>query len=257
MNRSSLIARISSGAAMKVQYFGNVNDYGKFVLLRLLSEVGKFEIGVCWMLTKADSSGNYGNRSYLRQPDRWRSYAPSVFDALATVPPKPTIEDLRRVEDEALIPRATFFNEDMLEGLAKREAYQQACMKAFEARDLTFFDPDQGLELKSTAKGDNGSDKYAYLDEIAEHYQAGRSILLYQHFQHVSREPFIRDTAHRLRSTLAGSTIWSFKAPHVVFLLAARADHVARAKKVTASLHQGGCVPRLFKSAQAILGNHR
>jgi hypothetical protein len=35
---------------MKVQYFGDVNDYRKFALLRLLASKGGFKIGVCWML---------------------------------------------------------------------------------------------------------------------------------------------------------------------------------------------------------------
>ena len=39
---------------MKVQYFGDVNDYRKYVLLRLLAKSGEFKIGVCWMLTPAD-----------------------------------------------------------------------------------------------------------------------------------------------------------------------------------------------------------
>ena len=62
--------------AMKVQYFGDVNDYRKFALLRALSEVGEFRIGVCWMLTEADSTG-YGDKRELfeaaRQVARLRS----------------------------------------------------------------------------------------------------------------------------------------------------------------------------------------
>ena len=49
-------------AAVKVQYLGDVNDYRKFALLRLLSEVGRFKIGVCWMLTEPDGSGQGAKR---------------------------------------------------------------------------------------------------------------------------------------------------------------------------------------------------
>jgi hypothetical protein len=125
-------------------------------------------------------------------------------------------------------------------------------MKAFKTCELTFFDPDNGLEVKSTAKGRKRSSKYAHLDEIADHYVAGRSILLYQHFPHVSRDDFIKATASRLRSNLAGSTIWSFKAPHVVFLLATRRNHVGRAEKAASDLHGRGCVPGLFGHVQAV-----
>ena len=67
---------------MKVQYFGDVNDYRKFALLRLLSEAGGFRIGVCWMLTEADGSGHGAKRGYLDQPEIWRRYDPPLFDAL-------------------------------------------------------------------------------------------------------------------------------------------------------------------------------
>jgi hypothetical protein len=62
-----LAPRGDSGAAVKVQYFGDVNDYRKFTLLRLLSDVGGFKISVCWMLTEPDDSKEGGNRKYLEQ----------------------------------------------------------------------------------------------------------------------------------------------------------------------------------------------
>ena len=36
---------------MKDKYFGDVNDYKKYILLRLLSKNGKLKVMVCWMLT--------------------------------------------------------------------------------------------------------------------------------------------------------------------------------------------------------------
>ena len=57
---------------MKVQYFGDVNDYRKFALLRLLAD--KFKIGVCWMLTEADGSGR--GQGWL--PQATGSLAPNV-----------------------------------------------------------------------------------------------------------------------------------------------------------------------------------
>jgi hypothetical protein len=50
-------------------------------------------------------------RSYLKQPEKWRSFDAAIFDALACVPDPPSTSDLRRVEAEVLIPDATFFNE--------------------------------------------------------------------------------------------------------------------------------------------------
>ena len=55
----------------------------------------------------------------MRQPDKWRGYDPALFDALALAPATPTIEDFLRVENEALIPSAIFFNEFTSDGLER------------------------------------------------------------------------------------------------------------------------------------------
>jgi hypothetical protein len=96
---------------MKVQYFGDVNDYREYALLRLLAKSGGFKIGACWMLTPADQRRDGGQRSYIQLPAEWRTFDPSLFDLLATVTPKPELTDLQRIESEGLIPGAIFFNE--------------------------------------------------------------------------------------------------------------------------------------------------
>ena len=39
---------------MKDQYFGDVNDFRKYGLLRLLTLQDGLRLGVCWMLTAPD-----------------------------------------------------------------------------------------------------------------------------------------------------------------------------------------------------------
>ncbi len=58
---------------MKNQYFGDVNDYRKYGLLRALQGDGAGGLLVAWMLTPDDGSGDGGLRSYLAGPRRWRS----------------------------------------------------------------------------------------------------------------------------------------------------------------------------------------
>ena len=191
---------------MNVQYFGNVNDYWKLTLLRHLSEVGKFKIGVCWMLTEPDESEQGGNREYLEQPHKWRGYDPALFDALEKAPSSPHLSDLQRIETEEIVPRATFFNEFVPNSPTERDSMRTRCMVAFADRELVFFDPDVGLEVKS-AKGRRRS-KYVLLDEVAGHYAAGRSVLVYQHLGHnLPRKAFAEEKARKLRSVLSGASL--------------------------------------------------
>ena len=242
---------------MKVQYFGDVKDYRKFALLRALSEVGQFKAGVSWMLTEADESGHGDHRSYLKRPDKWRGYDPVLFDALTSVPSAPTISDLHRIEKEGLIGGATFFDDFALDALQERDAYHARCMTTLNACDLAFFDPDNGLEVKSVAKGRKGSSKYAYLDELADHYRTGRSCLIYQHFpRHVTREHLIITAAARLRHQATEASIWSFVTPHVVFLLAARPEHEERVVKGAAVLAERQWLPEFFTAVRKIEANY-
>jgi hypothetical protein len=197
---------------VKVQYFGNVNDYWKLTLLRHLSEVGKFKIGVCWMLTEPDESEQGGNRDYLEQPHKWRGYDPALFDALEKAPSSPHLSDLQRIETEGIVPGATFFNEFVPNSPTERDSMHTRCMVAFADRELVFLDPDVGLEVKS-AKGRRRS-KYVLLDEVADHYAAGRSVLVYQHLGHnLPRKAFAEEKARKLRSVLSAASLSSSTRP--------------------------------------------
>jgi hypothetical protein len=100
------------------------------------------------------------------------------------------------------------------------------CMDAFADRDLVFFDPDNGLEVKS-ATGRKRS-KYVLLDEVADHYGAGRLVLFYQHLgKSLPAKAFVEEKAAKLRAVLACASMSAFDTPHVVFLLAAGTEHAS------------------------------
>jgi hypothetical protein len=230
---------------VKVQYFGDINDYRKFALLRLLAEVGGFKIGVCWMLTEADGSGHGAKRDYLKQPEVWRAHDPALFDALAKAPASPQLSDLQRIEADGIVPGATFFNEFVPDTRSERDSCHSCCMAAFADRDLVFFDPDNGLEVKS-ATGKKRS-KYVLLDEVAHHYGAGRSVLVYQHHgKTLPRKAFVDEKASKLRAVLSDASVSAFDTPHVVFLLAARPEPAKRVCAAAAELQRDGSPLKSF-----------
>ena len=72
---------MSSSPGMKNQYFGDINDYRKYGLLRLLAGAG-LSVGVCWLLTPNDGGVDGERRSYLLKPGRWRKHNPNLYDLL-------------------------------------------------------------------------------------------------------------------------------------------------------------------------------
>ncbi len=213
---------------MKLQYLGDVSDYRKFALLRLLARAGGFKIGVCWMLTGADARSDGNRRAYLQQPAKWRAFDAELFDRLADVPNSPDLGDLGRIEVDGTIMNATFFNDETPDDRAGRETSHRACMTKFIGCDLAFFDPDNGLDVLSCRRGWKNSSKYAFVDELADHYAAGRSVLVYQHFPRQLRPAFLVNVCRRLSDALPGAALWVFETAHVAFVLAARPEHVGR-----------------------------
>jgi hypothetical protein len=91
--------------------------------------------------------------------------------------------------------------------------------------DLIFFDPDNGLNVKSVKYGNRRSSKYLYRHEVEQFFKLGNSLLIYQHFPHVKREPFIAGLAGELMSLVSTTVVMTFQTSNVVFFLLSQPRH--------------------------------
>ncbi len=210
---------------MKNQYFGDVNDYRKYGLLRALANDGKLKIGVCWMLTVDDSPTDGKFVDYLEKAGgHWEDYDPALFKMLKQV----VYDDKNRHVDrpivDKLIPGAKFYPELLSDKADLRGAYFSKLSQDFADVDLIFFDPDNGL-AGSIARGRLNSSKYLYKDEVKAAYNEGHSLLIYQHFPRENRETFIKRVANDLHAQADLSKIYVFRTSHVAFFLVAAPKH--------------------------------
>lgn len=233
---------------MKEQYVGDINDYRKYALLRLLSRSG-LRLGVCWMLTPNDERSDGNKLSYLDQPKQER-HDPELFALLRRVRDEPDARRLVLIEGSEILPRVVFVNTSVPEPLFERQLWFKQAGAALAETDLIFFDPDNGVEIGSLAKGRRNSSKYVYRDELAATYRAGHSLLVYQHFQRKERESFIRDVADDLQRIAGGAEIWAIRTSHVVFMLAIQPRH--RATLSAAAHHVREAADPSFLNAQLI-----
>ena len=67
---------------MKNQYFGDINDYRKYGLIRLLADSGVIRTGICWMLTPDDTSTDGRFTKYLDEPEEYKKFDPDLYDFL-------------------------------------------------------------------------------------------------------------------------------------------------------------------------------
>ena len=176
---------------MKNQYEGDINDYLKYSLIAALARASPdTSVLVCWMLTE-DDGGRDGNlRSYLDKPGRFRAFDSTIFDGLKHLVAN-GLRHVEQIESAQLVAGARYFSTPLVDDRGARDAYFDAFWKMASQHRLLFFDPDNGLEVRSKPKGRKNSAKYLYWDELALALDEGRSVVIYQHFPRVKRKSYL------------------------------------------------------------------
>ena len=195
---------------MKNQYFGDINDYRKYGLLRTLAGGGKLRTTICWMLTPDDQRTDGLLISYLEDPAQWRHFDPELFDILKSCISQPNNRSVDWAEANQVIPAANYYSKILPSQKNERQQYFNELWEVATGQDLVFFDPDNGIEVKSVPPGTKHSNKYIYWNELADAFARGHSILVYQHFIRLKREIFIRqkiDHIYRENASFAGAGI--------------------------------------------------
>ena len=212
---------------MKNQYFGDVNDYRKYGLLRALTGPGELSACVCWMLTPDDGRTDGRFTEYLSQPEKWRRFDPDLFDKLGQTVVVKGERDVRYAGEKNLLPAARYYDPLLPDDRAGRSRFFVRFWEATGDCDLVFFDPDNGMEVKSKPYGSKDSSKYLYWHELSAASSKGFSILVYQHFRREKREAFVRRMAQEMMEKTGVVTVTSFSTAHVVFFLLPLASQVA------------------------------
>jgi hypothetical protein len=210
---------------VKDQYFGDVNDYRKYGLLRCLLSGGNLSLLVAWMLTPDDGGDDGKRRSYLHQPEEWKRYDRQLFDRLVEALRPPATPQVSLIEGSGLLPNSRFYREVVADGRSERDIWTRGLIESAVGADLVFVDPDNGIEIPSRPVGRKGSSKYVTWSEIGQLWQIGCSILIYQHFPHRPREAFAESMASELQRRTASRYVEAIRTTHVLFLLVSQPKH--------------------------------
>ena len=164
---------------MQDEYFGDINDYRKYGLLRCLDEV-ELRVGVCWMYTPPDNSGQGQRIAYLNEPNKYRFRDADLFDFLKdrVRTQRRAVRELEEASD-TLFPRATFFSESLPEEAVERDTYMRRALRALDKADVLFFDPNIGLETPSVRYGRARSSDYLYWSEVERAAREQASIVIF------------------------------------------------------------------------------
>lgn len=173
---------------MKDQYFGDIGDYGKYLLLRHLANSG-VRIGINWYLTRGDNTNDGGMIGYLdNKENELRHLDANLFDSLKEMVLINNQRDVVASEKSSLIDRAIYYHQlldisgfkNSDEKKSFRISWHENALKELSDAELIYFDPDNGISDHAVS-GKKDSVKYMLTSEAADYYRAGHNLIYYCH----------------------------------------------------------------------------
>ncbi len=123
------------------------------------------------MLTPDDKRKDGEFTDYLNNPEKWKKYNPLLFNFIKHSLNNNKSRCVSQAERGGIIQNCLFFSKQLLDDSGKRQQYFSEMGEYFDGVDLIFFDPDNGLEIKSKKNGHKYSSKFLYWDELATSYK--------------------------------------------------------------------------------------
>ncbi len=210
---------------MQNRWFGDKNDYLKYSIIRHIRFYGGLDVAINWMLTPNAGKPDPGKTRYLNNRDL-RHFDPDVFDYLAEVINSRNVRDVAAMEVGGPIEGGRFFSEAVPDDKSERPEFLQRFLDSAGDVGLLFFDPDTGIETRTTPSG-AAHKKFILLSELREAFQSGHSVLIYQHLARLVRDRafHLREHVDDVAEALETDHVIPFRAEEVGFVLVTQPKH--------------------------------
>jgi hypothetical protein len=220
---------------LKDQYFGDINDYRKYGLLRCFTSAG-FRLGVCWMKTSRDWTRQGERTKYLDDAPRWRDRDAALFDLL-----RGCVRNGRRrlteLPPSGLLEGAAFFEDLLPDDATGRAEYFSRAERSLGEANLVLFDPDTGFEVRSKPFGRKGSSGYLYWRELEAAAAKGASLVVFQHWNLMeTHAALVARLLAETRRRLPAAGVFAIRSSFVLFVAVAQSCHRERFRQALEEL---------------------
>jgi hypothetical protein len=208
------------GIPLQDKYTGDIGDFGKYILLNELSRLGGNSIilGVNWYYVNKPekNSGDGRHIDYLNSQIPKNKFfdvcAPKLYMQL-----KEIVENHKRniteIEKGLILPGETLFYSIPLpfsshspsQRSQDRENWFLNSLQSLDCTEVVFLDPDNGIQTSNLQKSQAQAVKYTFVDEILKYYQAGKSVVVYQHRDRSAKEKY--NAKFKLLSAAVGCNV--------------------------------------------------
>jgi hypothetical protein len=174
-----------------------VGDFSKYGILRVLFQNNPLQLGVNWCQVERDEPYKDGKHiTYLNligtKSDLEKQFKPCDEELYRKLQQLVDCKyrKIEAVEKNQVLGKETVYYRGEL-GVINRKGLHKDGLEALEKADVVFFDPDNGLEVKAYPKTRNNHVKYIYYDELADYYNRGQSLIVYQHKDRTPPEEYL------------------------------------------------------------------
>ena len=164
---------------MQDDYVGDIGDYGKYGLLRAITDRG-ISLGINWYRVIPERRGKQADgkyTEYLTEPRKYRRYAPELFDTLYQIVNESGGRRIERVESSGIV-HGVFYHQVISK---ERELWHSSALEQLDAAEMVFLDPDNGLETERMYQSGKTTQKHVRWAELKDYYDRGQNVILYQH----------------------------------------------------------------------------
>jgi len=173
---------------MKDKYTGDIGDFAKIILLNELASLKDITLGINWYYNnrvysyeKNQEDGKY--IQYLMNDKKGlKKYEPDLYQNLLEIVQR----DERKIKNLfGLIHTDTNYHfDDEVPNKSNRAQWIEDSLHKLSPTNLIFLDPDNGISYNDT----NGNAKHVLQSEIEQIFEAGKSVVIYNHSDRQRRE---------------------------------------------------------------------
>lgn len=169
---------------MQNRYTGDIGDYGKLGLLRVLQNEG-LSIGVNWYLVPDETHNGDGRHIQYLTNETIGQCDMTLWTELNHIVGSGE-RAVSALQKDSILKAAFYsepldFTDESRTGRAeKRKAWHHAALNHLRGTDIVFVDPDNGI-LVPSAEGTRKENKFVRTEELEAYYRGGSSVIYYQH----------------------------------------------------------------------------
>lgn len=173
---------------MKDKYTGDIGDFAKIILLNELASIKEVTLGINWYynnrLYSYEKTQEDGKHIHYLMDDKkgLKKYAPDLYQNLLEI----VHRNDRKIKNlfGLIHTDSNYHFCDEVPNKSARNQWINNSLSKLALSNLIFLDPDNGICYSDK----NGNAKHVFQSEIAQMFQAGKSLVIYNHSDRQRRE---------------------------------------------------------------------